>query len=117
VESGILCSIRRYRLTVRTEPSQGLNTGSIPVSATTFSIIYRDLATTGDHAIQSSIRPKVLVVGIVESELQLKTKDGTQPSMLSAIPGANTSGNSCEDRPNCMAWPAPHQCPGYSSPR
>ena len=25
----------RYRLTVRTEPSQGLNTGSIPVSATT----------------------------------------------------------------------------------
>jgi hypothetical protein len=26
--------IRRYRLTVRTEPSQGLNTGSIPVSAT-----------------------------------------------------------------------------------
>ena len=25
---------RRYRLTVRTEPSQGLNTGSIPVSAT-----------------------------------------------------------------------------------
>ena len=24
----------RYRLTVRTEPSQGLNTGSIPVSAT-----------------------------------------------------------------------------------
>src|ERR1700684_132092 len=27
----------RYRLTVRTEPSQGLNTGSIPVSATMFS--------------------------------------------------------------------------------
>src|SRR5208282_5102726 len=27
----------RYRLTVRTEPSQGLNTGSIPVSATKFS--------------------------------------------------------------------------------
>ena len=26
--------LRRYRLTVRTEPSQGLNTGSIPVSAT-----------------------------------------------------------------------------------
>ena len=29
--------LRRYRLTVRTEPSQGLNTGSIPVSATMFS--------------------------------------------------------------------------------
>ena len=28
---------RRYRLTVRTEPSQGSNTGSIPVSATMFS--------------------------------------------------------------------------------
>src|SRR5713226_5697830 len=27
----------RYRLTVRTEPSQGSNTGSIPVSATKFS--------------------------------------------------------------------------------
>src|SRR5207244_11634335 len=26
--------LRRYRLTVRTEPSQGLNTGSIPLSAT-----------------------------------------------------------------------------------
>src|SRR5580692_9089085 len=31
----------RYRLTVRTEPSQGLNTGSIPVSATNSSITYR----------------------------------------------------------------------------
>lgn len=31
---------RRYRLTVRTEPSQGLNTGSIPVSATNSSITY-----------------------------------------------------------------------------
>ena len=30
----------RYRLTVRTEPSQGLNTGSIPVSATMFPITY-----------------------------------------------------------------------------
>src|SRR5712664_1698365 len=30
----------RYRLTVRTEPSQGLNTGSIPVSATNSSITY-----------------------------------------------------------------------------
>src|SRR5260370_10962809 len=31
----------RYRLTVRTEPSQGLNTGSTPVSATkSFNIIY-----------------------------------------------------------------------------
>src|SRR6266567_1460267 len=30
----------RYRLTVRTEPSQGLNTGSIPVSATTLSVTY-----------------------------------------------------------------------------
>ena len=29
---------RRYRLTVRTEPSQGLNTGSIPVSATNITI-------------------------------------------------------------------------------
>src|ERR1700681_2794757 len=29
----------RYRLTVRTEPSQGLNTGSIPVSATKYFII------------------------------------------------------------------------------
>ena len=32
-QSGTLV-VRRYRLTVRTEPSQGLNTGSIPVSAT-----------------------------------------------------------------------------------
>ena len=35
---------RRYRLTVRTEPSQGLNTGSIPVSATIKSITYRQCA-------------------------------------------------------------------------
>ena len=33
----IIESSWRYRLTVRTEPSQGLNTGSIPVSATMFS--------------------------------------------------------------------------------
>jgi hypothetical protein len=32
---------RRYRLTVRTEPSQGSNTGSIPVSATIVSITSR----------------------------------------------------------------------------
>ena len=40
---------RRYRLTVRTEPSQGLNTGSIPVSATMFSTPYRDCGHTGSH--------------------------------------------------------------------
>ena len=33
----------RYRLTVRTEPSQGLNTGSIPVSATILSIVYKHI--------------------------------------------------------------------------
>ena len=37
---------RRYRLTVRTEPSQGLNTGSIPVSATNSSITYGQCAVT-----------------------------------------------------------------------
>ena len=41
---------RRYRLTVRTEPSQGLNTGSIPVSATMFSITYGQCAGTRWHA-------------------------------------------------------------------
>src|SRR5271154_6119578 len=30
----------RYRLTVRTEPSQGLNTGSIPVSATNLTVLF-----------------------------------------------------------------------------
>ncbi len=34
LECVILMANRRYRLTVRTEPSQGSNTGSIPVSAT-----------------------------------------------------------------------------------
>ena len=46
VEVGEITSIMRkwrYRLTVRTEPSQGLNTGSIPVSATIFSITYRQI--------------------------------------------------------------------------
>ena len=33
----------RYRLTVRTEPSQGLNTGSIPVSATKLSFFFNSL--------------------------------------------------------------------------
>lgn len=40
----ILVLFWRYRLTVRTEPSQGLNTGSIPVSATKsnlFSLSYK----------------------------------------------------------------------------
>ncbi len=41
--------VRRYRLTVRTEPSQGLNTGSIPVSATKESITYRLLAHACSH--------------------------------------------------------------------
>jgi hypothetical protein len=38
--------IWRYRLTVRTEPSQGLNTGSIPVSATNSSYTYGLCAVT-----------------------------------------------------------------------
>jgi hypothetical protein len=41
---------RRYRLTVRTEPSQGLNTGSIPVSATNSSYTYGQRVMTGHDA-------------------------------------------------------------------
>jgi hypothetical protein len=37
----------RYRLTVRTEPSQGLNTGSIPVSATNYPPIIQRVARFG----------------------------------------------------------------------
>jgi hypothetical protein len=47
--------IWRYRLTVRTEPSQGLNTGSIPVSATNSSITYGQRAATRSHQKRASM--------------------------------------------------------------
>src|SRR5258705_3274667 len=53
-------NVWRYRLTVRTEPSQGLNTGSIPVSATNSSYTYRHRAATLCH----QRRPKELSLHI-----------------------------------------------------
>ena len=45
----VMC-VWRYRLTVRTEPSQGLNRGSIPLSATmilvTYSVCGQQVAST-----------------------------------------------------------------------
>src|ERR1035441_6834791 len=47
---------------VRTEPSQGLNTGSTPVSATKFSIAYRQCAHTRSHALWPSRSATVLLL-------------------------------------------------------
>ena len=58
-DSGKLGQIRRYRLTVRTEPSQGLNTGSIPVSATnSFIINYLINSRTGLRRSPSGHKPR-----------------------------------------------------------
>jgi hypothetical protein len=59
---------------VRTEPSQGLNTGSTPVSATSFSITLKDFAVTRFNTLQALWPHKVTLFAILA---ELPRWDGT----------------------------------------
>jgi hypothetical protein len=67
----IMKSSWRYRLTVRTEPSQGLNTGSIPVSATNyFRIIYLEAGVQAFCRPSACKLPKTACKGSIPSGIR-----------------------------------------------